>query len=314
VLAVLSVITLLSGCFPAGRFLLYVDPYELEVLGGQGIDQAAIRQRLPKDLSVRIEVAPVLTEGDEGLQRFQELIERTKPRWVYLSPAHPFNPAAIIPRYPDIHFFRENNTGKTSANQIALVYAREQANSEAGKAIAALLGEEDFLKRIGVAEPGLVKPRVGILAALRAEHVDREIAAFVEGFSQFEDPERIEIKEIGNLTDRVKARRLLDGMKEDAVAIVLLKTYVLSGFCLEYLAKNTGVAVVEGPIPGQAYGNTVLLMLVDDFMGALEQMAKYIDEGSETRTAEQVDAPVQLQWNETYRPVVTRVLEGVNQQ
>jgi hypothetical protein len=71
---------------------------------------------------------------------------------------------------------------------------------------------------------------------------------------------------------------------------------------------------VEGPIPDQAQGNTVLLMLVDDFLGALEQMVEFIDREGQTGAAEQVIAPVRLQWNETYTTLVTRVLEGVNKQ
>jgi hypothetical protein len=313
VFSALIVLTVLGACSPSGRFLLYFDPYQFEVLDGQGIDRAAIRQSLPKDLSVRIEVAPLQTEQGEGPSRFQEVIERTKPGWVYLGPAHPFDPDAIIPRYPDIRFFREDLTGASSANQIALVYDREKANYEAGRAMAALLGDAAFLQRIGVAEPEVEKPRVGILVAVNDELVQREIDAFVEGFSTLEDPQRIETKQIGNLTDRVKARRLLDGMKEEAVAIILLKTYVLSGFCLEYLAKESIVAVVEGPIPDQAYGNTVLLTLVDDFIAALKGMAESIDRESQTTTVDKVVVPLRLQWNETYRSMVTGILEGVNQ-
>jgi hypothetical protein len=316
---VLIVIAALGACSPADRFLLYFDPYEFEVLGGQGIDRATIRQSLPKDLHVRIEVSSLVTEEAEGLRRFAQVIERHKPGWVYLSPAHPFNPEVIISQYPDVRFFREgpareDRTGESRANWIDLVYDREQANCEAGRAIAALLRDADFLNRIGVATPGGVKPRVGILVAVSTESVRRENAAFVEGFSQLEDPQRIEIKEIGNLTDRVKARRLLDGMAEKAVAIVLLRTYVLSGFCLEYLAKGPGAAVVEGPIPDQAYGDKVLLMLVDDFIGALQQMAETIDRESPAGTVERVTAPVRLQWGEAYRSVVARFVEGVNQQ
>jgi hypothetical protein len=128
------------------------------------------------------------------------------------------------------------------------------------------------------------------------------------------DPQRISIKEVGNLTDRVKARRLLDGMRDEAVAIVLLKTYVLSGFCLEYLAKEGGVAVVQGPISDQAYGDTVLLVFVDDFIGAMRQMAETMDREAPAGTLERVNAPVRLQWNEAYRPAVNRVVEGVDQQ
>ncbi len=307
------ILSALGACSPAGRFLLYFDPYQFEVLEGQGIDRAVIRQSLPKDINFRIEVTPALSEQGEGLRRFQEVLERTKPRWVYLSPAHPFDPDAVIPRYPDIQFFREDLTGRSSANQIALVYDRDGANYEVGRAIAALLGDVAFLQRIGIVEPDFEKPRVGILVAVKDEFVQREIDAFVEGFSTLADPQRIETKLIGNLTDRVKARRLLDGMKEEDVAVVLLKTYVLSGFCLEYLAKEAGVAVVEGPIPNQAYGDTVLLVLVDDFIAALKGMAESIDRETQASTVDKVVAPVQIQWNESYRSLVTGFLEGINQ-
>ena len=313
------VIASLSACSPAVRFLLYIDPYVIEVLEGQGIAASEIRQSLSKDLNVRVEASALLVEETEALRRFDELIERTNPDWVYLSPAHPFDPGAVIPRYPDVRFFREGNAGEGFAgenpgNQIALVYDRERANYEAGGAIALLLGDTEFLEQIGAAGPVAGSPRVGILAAVLTEPVKREIAAFEEGFSQLADPKAISVKEIGNLTDRVKARRLLEGMREETVAIVLLKTYVLSGFCLDYLSKEGGVAVVEGPISDQAYGETVLLMLVDDFLGSLEQMAQYIDQESPAGTDGLVSAPVQLRWNQAYRSVVNTVIKGVDQQ
>jgi hypothetical protein len=309
----------LGACSSNERLLLYIDPYEGEVLDGQGLDAAAIRQLLPKDVDVRVEVPPLQMNEAEAVMRFQEEIERMKPGWIYLSAAHPFDPEALISRYPNVVFFREWTSGRdlgqaSPVNRIALVYDRERANYEAGRAIAALLGDEDFLKRIGGGSPELEKPRVGVLAAVRTDFVQREIDAFQAGFSELEDPRRLEIKEIGNLSDRVKARRLLDRMREEAVAIVLLKTYVLSGFCLEYLTKETGVAIVEGPIPDRAYGDTVLLKLVDDFAGALQQMGKTIDEKPQAVGGGRVTVPVRLQWNQTYRSVTDRVLEGVNRQ
>jgi hypothetical protein len=315
----LIVIATLSACSPAGRFLLYIDPYEYEVLHELGIGAATIRQSLPKDLKVRVEVSARLTEEAEALKRLQEVIERAKPGWIYLSSAHPFNPRAVISRYPEVRFFLEGYAGQDSAaqrstNRIDVVYDREQANYEAGRAIAALLGDADFLRQVGITGAGAVNPRVGILSAVNSEMIQRENASFVEGFSELADPQRISIREIGNLTDRVKARRLLDGMRDETVAIVLLKTYVLSGFCLEYLAKEGGVAVVQGPISDQAYGDTVLLALVDDFIGAMRQMAETMDREVPAGTLERVNAPVRLQWNETYRPAVNRVVEGVDRQ
>ena len=312
------VIATLNACSPAGGLLLYIDPYEAEVLAGQGIDATVIKQSLPKNRNVRVETAPQLTEKVRALQRFHELVERSKPDWVFLSSAHPFDPGEVIAKYPDIRFFRVGDSGGSpmgaaSTNQVALVYDRERANYEAGRAVAALLGDEDFLKQIGLAGPGAEKPRVGILSAVNTQMIQRESAAFVEGFSELADPERIEYGEIGNLTDRVKARRLLDGMREEAVAVVVLKTYVLSGFCLEYLSKETGVAVVEGPIPQQAYGDTVLLAFVEDFIGALERMAATMDQSPPAGTAGRVDVPVLLQWGDSYRPLVSRIVEEENQ-
>jgi hypothetical protein len=319
VFTVLIVILALSACSHGGSFLLYIDPYAFEALGGQDIGAAAIRQSLPKDLGVKIEVSPQMSEAADAARRFQQVVEHTKPAWIYLSPGHPFNPGEIIPAYPEVRFFRERPagekfTGGSPANQIALVYDREQANYESGRAIAALLGDEQFLQQIGFGGSGTADPRVGILAAVNTEFVQREIDAFVAGFSELEDPQRVETKVIGNFTDRVKARRLLDGMREQAVAVVLLKTYVLSGFCLEYLSKSSGVAIVEGPIPGQAYGDTVLLVLMDDFIGALQRMAETMDGESPAGIDGPVTAPVQLQWNKTYRAAVNRVLEGGKQQ
>jgi basic membrane lipoprotein Med (substrate-binding protein (PBP1-ABC) superfamily) len=289
--------------------LLYLDPYEFEALNGQGIDKAVIRQNLPNSLRARIEVTPLPSEETEAVARFRKMIERADPAWIYLSPAHPLDPAAVARQYPGIRFFYEDPYGNSSENRIALVYDREQANREAGRAVASLLGDSEFLERIGASGGGTENTRVGILVAVNNEIIQRDIAAFTEGFSLLSDPQRIEIKEIGNFTDRVKARRLLDGMKEENVVIVLLKTYVLSGFCLDYLAKESVPAVVEGPVSDQAYGDTVLLMLVDDFIGALGKMAGYIERQTGTGAEENLTAPVRLRWNGSYQSLVDRILQ-----
>jgi hypothetical protein len=230
-----------------------------------------------------------------------------------LSAAHPFDPAQVIPRYPDILFFSEGSPGGGAANRIALVYDREQANYRAGMAIAALFDNPEFLERIGAGVEEGSDPKVGILAAVTSDSVRRESAAFIEGFSQLRDPAHIEMREIGNLTDRVKARRLLEGMREESVGIVFLKTYVLSGFCLDYLAKESGTAIVEGAVPDQAYGGVVLLMLVDDFGGALARMAEAVGAEEQGGMTEEVSAPVELRWGGSYRPLVEGALQEANQ-
>jgi hypothetical protein len=291
-------LTLLEACSPEERFLLYLDPYEFQLLDSRGIDSHAIRESVPGSVEVMVETAPVSAAPDQALQRFLSEVEELKPEWIYLSPAHPFSAGDAAARVPDSHIFWEDPAGRSSANLIALVYDREQANYEAGRAIAALLEDPVFLQKTGASEAGLRPPRIGILVAAENEKVEREISRFEGGFASLADPARIERKDVGSLSDRVKARRLLDAMKEEGVAIFVLKTYSLSSFCLEHLAKEGGLAVVEEPILGQAYRDTVLLMLADDFLGAVERMAAYAENGS----SGSVIAPVRLLWNESYRP------------
>ena len=311
-------VSILNACSPAGRFLLYIDPYQLEVLKGQGIDRRALAQPFARDIRVRVVVPPLLSEAEEALAHFQAVAERARPAWVYLSPAHPFAPDAATGSYPDIRFFLEIPPSEARSNQVSVTYDREQASFEAGEAIAALLQEAAFLQSVGAEEAGTRPPRVGILVAVSDKKIESQIAAFREGFASRANDQSIVRRDIGNITDRVRARRLLEMMKEEGVEIVLLKTYVLTGFCLEYLAKEGGLAVVEEPISPRAYGDTVLLVLADDFPGALERMVAYatahIGQESAGRELQPVKVPVQLRWNESYRSLVTSVLEGVNRQ
>jgi hypothetical protein len=296
----------LYGCAPGARGLLYIDPYEFEVLKAEGIDRRALKQTVADELKIRIDVPPQMAKADQALQLFSAVVARRRPAWVYLSAAHPFDQAEAARRFPAIRFFTDVTASPGTDNRISLIYDRERANYEAGRAIAALLEDRRFLEEIDSAVGN-----VGILTAVRNERVSREVSAFTDGFSSFSSTDRIVAKEIGNITDRVKARRLLDDMKARSVVIVVLKTYVLSGFCLEYLAKEGGLAVVDEATAQQAYGDTVLLMLVEDFPAALARISEYLMQENPNG---QVTAPVQLRWNPDYESVVTEILAEVEQQ
>jgi len=311
---VLFLFVLITACSPTASFVLYIDPYEHEVLESKGIDRQAVRQLVSGRVSTRIVVAPPHSESGEGLQHFSAVVERTNPEWVYLSVAHPFTPPELIRRYPEIRFFREGYAGALPENQVVLVYDRDIASFKAGEAIAVLLADPGFRESIGVTDTAAGEPRVGILAAAANITVEREIESFVEGFTSLESAERIERRDIGSLSDRVKARSLMEDMKESGVSVFVLKTYVLGSFCLEYLAKEGGIAVVDAQIPQQAYGDTVLLMLVDDFPAAVNRMVEYINGEDESNGEQRFTVPVRLEWNETYRPRVMDIIQGVQQQ
>lgn len=304
----------LSACTSGSRFLLYFDPYSADLLEGRGIEERQIKQMFPQGINVKLEIAESESTEDQALQAFIAVAERFQPDYIYLTPAHPFTPTRIAAGFPDTLVFREGYSGAVPGNQILLAYDREQANHEAGAIVAQLLRDPDFLDRIGGGKRTRQTPQVGILVALSNDRVEREIAGFTDGFSRFGDPTRILRKDVGNITDRVKARRLLDAMKEQEVAIVVLKTYVLSGFCLDYMSKEGGLAVVEEPIADRAYGDTVLLMLEDDFLGALEGMIEYINQDLQPRGEPVVSGPVRLRWGEAYRLLAAKFVEGADEQ
>ncbi len=304
----------LSSCTSGPRFLLYFDPYSADLLGGRGIEEHQIKQMFPQDINVKLEIADSESTEEQALQGFIAVAERFQPDYVYLTPAHPFTPTQIAAGFPDMQVFREDRSGAVPGNQILLVYDREQANHEAGAIVAQLLRDPDFLDRLGGGDRTPQTLQVGILVAVSNDKVEREIARFTEGFSRLGDPTRIQRKDIGNITDRVKARRLLDAMKEQDVAIIVLKTYVLSGFCLDYMSKEGGLAVVDEPIADRAYGDTVLLMLEDDFLGALAGMVEYINQDLHSQGELVVSAPVHLRWGEAYRSWAAKYGEGVGEQ
>jgi hypothetical protein len=304
----------LSACTSGSRFLLYFDPYSADLLSGRGIEEGQIKGMFPQDINVKLKIAESESTEDQALQVFIAVAERFQPDYVYLTPAHPFTPTKIAAGFPDTQVFRDNHSGAVPGNQILLVYDREQANHEAGAIVAQLLRDPGFLDRLEGGTRTRQIPQVGILVAVSNDKLEREIARFTEGFSRFGDSARILRKDIGNITDRVKARRLLDAMKEQEVAIIVLKTYVLSGFCLDYMRKEGGLAVVDEPIADQAYGDTVLLMLEDDFLGALEGMIEYINRDLQSKAEPVVSAPVQLRWGEPYRLLAAKYGEGIGKQ
>ena len=88
---------------------------------------------------------------------------------------------------------------------------------------------------------------------------------------------------------------------------------MFSHFCLEYLAKEGGLAVLEEPLPERSYGDTVLLMLADDFLGAVQRIAAYLGADPPDPAAEQIESAVLLLWNKDYRSTPAIPLEGTSE-
>jgi hypothetical protein len=78
---------------------------------------------------------------------------------------------------------------------------------------------------------------------------------------------------IGSQSDTGQARRVLEGMRQDGVALFMLKTYSLSGFCLELLRGEGGTAILEQAAGSRAYPEQVVFWMEEDLVGALRGLA-----------------------------------------
>jgi len=313
-------VALLGGCRRAPLLLLYFDPYSFELAKSRGIEGWNLEGLLPEGSRIRIEVPSAESTGDtaaeQRLEELAEIVERRNPRWVYLSSAHPFAADSLASRFPDILFLTEGLSTGGPENQLCLVYKRKEAFHEAGVAVGRLIDEPHFRDTIGSLAGDPRKPRVGILVARSNERIEAQIEAFENGFTDVADPARIERRDIGSLDDRVKARRLLEKMKEEGVDVFLLKTYTLSGFCLDFLQKEGGLAIVDDQQAISAYEDTVLLAMEDDLLGALQNVFDYTNLHPESRLGggREVEAPVVLQWGKAFSSVVAEIKPGVTRQ
>jgi hypothetical protein len=126
-----------------------------------------------------------------------------------------------------------------------------------------------------------------VLQAVSTPQGARDAEAFREGFLREAGPDLLVERTIGSLSDTGQARRAMEQMREDGVALFMLKTYTLSGYCLEFLRAEGGVAFLEEGAGRRAFPGQVVLWLEEDLVGALRSLAS-------TPQGEPVTGPVRL--------------------
>jgi hypothetical protein len=118
--------------------------------------------------------------------------------------------------------------------------------------------------------------------------------AFRAGFLSVADQALLLERELDTPSDTAKARRVLESLRERGAGVFLLLTYGLSGFCLEYLRSQGGLAVLEEAPGGRGYDEQVLLSLQEDLPAALRLLSA---EPGQTR----IEGPVRLVWGKPVR-------------
>jgi hypothetical protein len=281
---------LLLACRPLPSLLLLLDPYTAQLLATEGQAEPALRRELRSDFRLRVQTLNAPAEPGAAAavlaSEAERLIRAASPSWVFLGPLLPLDAEALAARLPEVRFLSEQAGATGAPNLYRLRFRREEAFHDAGIIAARLLTRPSLRPVLGERTArGAVK--AGLLQAVPTPQGTLEAEAFREGFLAEAGAGLLMERTIGSLTDTGQARRVLEEMREDGVVFFALKTYSLSGFCLEFLRTQGGVAFLEEGAGRRAYPEQVVLWLEEDLAGALRRL-------SSTPAGQLVSGPVRL--------------------
>jgi hypothetical protein len=268
-LVVLSLFAFLLSCRQLPLLLVLLDPYSAELLAAQGLEAASLRRELAQGFRVRVQLLDPLAGGEA-----ERLIRAAGPEWVFLSPLLQVDAEALAAGLPDVRFLRELPAAPRAPNLRRLRFQRLEAFRDAGTIAARLLTRPALQPALGEVpeHPASALPKAGLLQAVPTAQGALEAEAFRTAFLAEAGPELLLERTIGSASDTGQARRAIESMREQGVALFLLKTYGLTGFCLELLRSGGGVAILEHGAGRGAFPEQVVLWLEEDLPGALRQL------------------------------------------
>jgi hypothetical protein len=249
--------------------LFVFDTYSWEFWQSQGVSEETLRViTADQDLSFRLEILSTETQLQDVVN---PLLTSLQPRAVYLDISSRLSPD-LLRSFPEILFLLRESSGLTADNLIQIEYDKQEVWFQAGQEAGLLINSPDLLKTFDLLTQVGKDPKVGILIGHSNSTVAGQVDAFRRGFLTQAEGDRLVYKEIGNINDRAKARRLMEQMKEEYVVITMLKTYTLNSFCLEYFRNEGGLAVVEDWWGGSRYQHVVLLSIQEDLSQTLRDV------------------------------------------
>lgn len=290
---ILLTILFLLSCRQPPSLLILLDPYTWEQLRTQGVGEAQLKQGLRGSFRPAV---LVLNPAEQAEQAIDQAVRDRRPGWVYLSQLFPIDVQALASRFSAVTFVQEGADSGQAKNLIRLAFRRQEGFRRAGSAVGKLvsvLSSPEMRSRFGDLAKEHQPLKAGIVAALPLKVAQEEIAAFRSAFETVAGSSALVYREIGSLTDTVKARRILEKMREEGVGIFVLKTYTLTGFCLDFLRSQGGWAVLEESAGSDAYEDRVALALQEDFVGALKNLSRQ-------PAGAVAEGPVELRWGKAF--------------
>jgi len=242
-----AVVLLLASCNVRPLFLFFLDPYTAQLEPGLAEGKRPTAQSLEPEFRTAAVVRPL---GAEAQKELGGLLAGRRPSVVYLSPLFNLDPDRLLAEFPQTTFVRPGRP-VSGAGWVAVNVDHQPAMRAAGR-VAARVAE-----RAG-------RGGAGILVAGSAPWLQERVAAFREGFSGEGGAAELLYRQIDGANDRVRARQLLEEMRQEGAGVFVLLTYSLTGFCLEYLQKQGALAVAQDPAAAAAFPDAVLLYLEED--------------------------------------------------
>ncbi|MBN1836483.1 MAG: hypothetical protein JW820_11580 [Spirochaetales bacterium] len=272
----------LGACARSPDLLLLLDPYAEALMREEGIlSQAGMPGlgwvgRIAARAGIRVEV---LEPGEGSSEASRRLVARFSPRGVYVSPLLAQAGIALASEFPGTLVFLDGplpSPGSPQASNLRILqYDLAGAYGEAAASLRDLLSLPELPPPLSAAYPGESPARgvsVGILSARPDKSAQRRLQRFRDTLGQGEQPVTVVHRELDSLEDRANARRSIERLREQGVGVFLLQVSTLTGFCLEVLQKEGGLAVVESAAGIEAYSDVLLLTLERDFPVALTEM------------------------------------------
>ncbi len=288
-LFLLAILLLAVSCRSRPSVLVLLDPYSSALLESRGLAPDALRRGLGEQFRARV---LVVDPAKEPMPAVEQLLAELRPGWVYLSPLLPLDVHVLASRFPGVRIVQEGTGPGPEPNLVRLDFQREEAFRRAGRAVARLLTQEAL-------RPVLVSgqapaPKAAVLLAQPLLVARQRAEAFRAGFLSVADAALLFERDLDTLSDTAKARRVLESLREQGAGVFLFQTYGLTGFCLENLRSQGGLAVLEEPVGGTGYEEQVLLSLQEDLPAALRLLSTA---AGQTR----IEGPVRLVWGKPVR-------------
>ena len=285
---VLLLVILLAAvsCRAKPSLLVLLDPYSGVLLESRGLTLGAFRRGLGEQFRARVLVLDPVKQASPAVEH---LLAERRSGWVYLSPLLPLDAHELASRFPGVRIVQESSGPGPEPNLVRLEFQQEEAFRRAGRAVARLLTDEALQPALPAAQEAAPAAKAAVVLAQPLPEARRRADAFRAGFLSLADRALLLERDLYTQADTAKARRVLESLREQGAGVFLLLTYGLSGFCLEYLRSQGGLAVL-GEAPGVGgYDEQVLLSLQEDLPAALRLLSAA---SGQTR----IEGPVRLVW------------------